>query len=69
MAKDKAKDSSKEVRKLPKMECCESKSKCGRCPLRMLKEGTLPAGYTVKKRKLVRVDGKKVTKKKLAEVA
>ena len=35
----------------------------------MLKEGTLPAGYTVKKRKLVRVDGKKVTKKKLAEVA
>ncbi|MQW75508.1 hypothetical protein GHK92_06455 [Nocardioides sp. dk4132] len=69
MAKGKAKDPSKEVRKLPKLECCESKSKCGRCPLRMLKEGTLPAGYTVKKRKLVRVDGKKVTKKKLAEVA
>ncbi|WP_166140561.1 hypothetical protein [Nocardioides ochotonae] len=68
MAKGKAKDPSK-VRKLPKMECCESKSKCGRCPLRMLKEGTLPPGYTVKKRKLVRVDGKKVTKKKLAEVA
>jgi hypothetical protein len=35
----------------------------------MLKEGTLPAGYTVKKRKLVTVDGKKVTKKKLAKVA
>lgn len=57
------------TRKLPKMECCESKTKCGRCPLRMLKEGTLPAGYTVKKRKLVRVDGKKVTKKKLAKAA
>jgi hypothetical protein len=35
----------------------------------MLKDGTLPAGYTVKKRKLVRVDGKKVTKKKLAKAA
>ena len=55
--------------KLPKTKCCVSKSKCGRCPLRMLKEGTLPAGYTVKKRKLVRVDGKKVTKKKLAKAA
>ncbi|CAI9405068.1 hypothetical protein [Nocardioides sp. T2.26MG-1] len=55
--------------KLPKMECCASKTKCGRCPLRMLKEGTLPAGYTVKKRKLVRVDGKSVTKKKLAKAA
>ena len=58
-----------QVRKLPKMECCVSKSKCGRCPLRMLKDGDLPAGYTVKKRKLVRVDGKKVTKKKLAKAA
>jgi len=57
------------VRKLPKTECCESRSKCGRCPLRMLKEGTLPEGYTVKKRKLVRVDGKKLTKKKLAKAA
>lgn len=57
------------VRKLPKLECCESKTKCGRCPLRMLKEGSLPEGYTVRKRKLVRVDGKKVTKKKLAKVA
>jgi hypothetical protein len=35
----------------------------------MLKEGTLPAGYTVKKRKLVTVEGKKVTKKKLAKAA
>lgn len=55
--------------KLPKTECCVSKKRCDRCPIRMLKEGTLPAGYTVKKRKLVREDGKKVTKKKLAEVA
>jgi len=58
-----------QVRKLPKLECCASKSACGRCPLRMLKDGTLPAGYTVKKRKLVRVDGKKVSKKKLAKAA
>ena len=57
------------VKKLPKTECCVSRSKCGRCPLRMLKEGTLPDGYTVRKRKLVRVDGKKVTKKKLAKAA
>lgn len=56
-------------RKLPKTECCVSSSKCSRCPLRMLKEGTLPSGYTVKKRKLVRVDGKKVTKKRLAKAA
>jgi hypothetical protein len=35
----------------------------------MLKEGTLPDGYTVKKRRLVRVDGKLVTKKKLAKTA
>ena len=49
------------VAKLPKKKCCESKSRCNRCPLRMLKEGTLPAGYTVKKRKLVKV--KKLKKK------
>lgn len=57
------------VVKLPKLECCESRKRCGRCPLRMLKEGTLPAGYTVKRRKLVRLDGKKVTKKKLTKAA
>ena len=57
------------VRKLPKTECCVSKKACDRCPLRMLKEGTLPAGYTVKKRKLVREDGKKVTKKRLKKAA
>ena len=65
----KKKDANAKVAKLPKLECCESKPKCGRCPLRMLKEGTLPSGYTVRKRKLVRVDGKKVTKKKLAKAA
>lgn len=57
------------TRKLPKTECCVSKKRCQRCPLRMLKEGTLPVGYTVHKRKLVRLDGKKVTKKKLAKAA
>jgi hypothetical protein len=56
-------------RKLPKTECCESKSRCSRCPLRMLKDGTLPAGYTVKKRKLVSLDGSKVTKKRLKAAA
>jgi hypothetical protein len=43
---------------MPKSKCCVSKDKCKRCPLRMLKEGTLPAGYTVKKRKLVKVKTK-----------
>jgi len=57
------------VRKLPKTECCVSRKKCDRCPLRMLKEGSLPYGYTVKRRKLVRVDGKKVTKKRLKKAA
>ena len=57
------------TRKLPKVECCASKKRCGRCPIRMLKDGTLPDGYTVKKRKLVRVDGKKVKKKQLVKAA
>ena len=57
------------VAKLPKTTCCASRKKCARCPLRMLKEGTLPPGYTVKRRELVRLDGKKVTKKKLAKAA
>ncbi|WP_210440842.1 hypothetical protein [Nocardioides xinjiangensis] len=46
------------VAKLPKKKCCVSSTKCKRCPLRMLKEGTLPPGYTVKKRRLVKVDVK-----------
>ncbi len=54
----------------PKSECCVSKDRCKRCPIRMLKEGTLPAGYTVKKRKLVKIDKvDKLTKKKLAKAA
>jgi len=40
--------------KKPKSKCCLSKSRCGRCPIRMLKEGTLPEGFTVKKRRLVK---------------
>jgi hypothetical protein len=56
-------------RRVPKTKCCVSTSRCSRCPIRMLKEGTLPDGYAVKKRKLVRIDGKKVTKKKLAKAA
>lgn len=51
----------------PKSKCCVSKTRCERCPIRMLKEGTLPAGYTVRKRKLVKVDKK--TAKKLAKAA
>lgn len=50
----------------PKSECCASKPRCDRCPIRMLKEGRLPEGYTVKKRKLVKV-GKK--SKKLVQAA
>ncbi|MCX6406737.1 MAG: hypothetical protein NTV28_07450 [Propionibacteriales bacterium] len=42
--------------KLPKKKCCVSKTRCKRCPLRMLKEGTLPDGYGVKRRRLVRID-------------
>ena len=52
------------VAKLPKKKCCVSSSRCNRCPLRMLKEGTLPEGYTVKKRRLVKVDVAGATKKK-----
>ncbi len=51
----KLKASASTVAKLPKKKCCESTVRCQRCPLRMLKEGTLPEGYTVKKRKLVKV--------------
>lgn len=51
----------------PKSKCCVSKDRCNRCPLRMLKEGTLPDGYTVRKRKLVKVDNK--TAKKLQKAA
>lgn len=53
--------------KKPKSKCCVSKTRCKRCPIRMLKEGTLPPGYTVKKRKLVKLDKK--AQKKLAKAA
>jgi hypothetical protein len=53
--KDKrAKGKSDKVAKLPKKKCCVTAPKCNRCPLRMLKEGTLPEGYTVHRRKLVK---------------
>ena len=55
--------------KLPKTKCCVSSTRCDRCPIRMLKEGTLPAGYGVRKRKLVRVDGKKAKKVKQSDLA
>ncbi|MBA2639747.1 MAG: hypothetical protein H0U77_07100 [Nocardioidaceae bacterium] len=48
----------------PKKKCCTSKPRCKRCPIRLLAEGTLPPGYTVKKRRLV-----KAKKKKLALAA
>ena len=44
----------KKLGKKPKAKCCVSDQRCKRCPIRMLREGTLPQGYTVKKRKLVK---------------
>lgn len=68
MGKSKGKKS--KARLLPKTKCCESRKKCDRCPLRMMKEGTLPEGFTVKKRVLVKVkNGKKVSKKQLQKAA
>lgn len=40
--------------KLPKRKCCVDKPRCKRCPIRMLQEGRMPDGYTVKKRRLVK---------------
>lgn len=56
--------------RLPKTKCCVSTTRCDRCPIRMLKEGTLPAGYGVRKRKLVRLDadGKALKKGKAGKV-
>jgi hypothetical protein len=56
---------------MPKKKCCSDKPACKRCPLRMMKEGTLPDGYTVKKRRLVKIDGKgkKSSSKSRAKVA
>lgn len=57
--------------KLPKTKCCVSKSRCDRCPIRMLKEGDLPSGYGVHKRELVRLgpDGRPLDKKAAKQVA
>ena len=70
MGKGKSKAGSKvkgkKVKGLPKQKCCVSKDRCKRCPIRMLKEGTLPEGYTVRKRKLVKV---KKQKQKLPQAA
>lgn len=41
-----------------KTKCCVSKKRCSSCPIRLLKEGRLPAGYTVHKRKLVTLEQK-----------
>lgn len=49
----------------PKKKCCSDKPACKRCPLRMLREGTLPEGYTVKKRKLVKAKPKSKNKDKV----
>jgi hypothetical protein len=61
--------------KLPKTKCCVSRTRCDRCPIRMLKEGSLPSGYGVHKRELVRLGadgrikaGKKIKKAELAAV-
>jgi hypothetical protein len=59
VAKGKGKAKHGKVKRLPKQKCCVSKDRCKRCPIRMLKEGTLPEGYTVKKRKLVKVKKQK----------
>ena len=48
----------------PKKKCCVSRPRCERCPIRMLAEGTLPAGYAVKKRKLVKLKVKDAAKSK-----
>ena len=39
----------------PKSKCCLDRPRCRRCPIRMLKEGTLPECYTVHRRRLVRI--------------
>jgi len=62
------------VAKFPKTKCCVSRTRCNRCPLRMLKEGKLPEGYTVRKRKLVKVEASlaaasKASKKKSKTLA
>lgn len=40
---------------MPKKKCCGDKPRCTRCPLRMLAEGTMPPGLTVRHRRVVPV--------------
>jgi hypothetical protein len=39
----------------PKKKCCSDKPRCKNCPIRMLAEGRLPKGMTVKHRRLVKI--------------
>ena len=57
------------VRKLPKSGVLRLQEGVRPLPAADAQGGPLPSGYTVKKRKLVRVDGKKVTKKRLKKAA
>ena len=41
----------------PKKKCCGSKPRCRRCPIRLLADGALPPGYTVRRRRLVKLEG------------
>ena len=53
---------------VPKAKCCDDSPKCGRCPLRLLKEQRMPDGLTVRKRRVVSVTDPKhpLSKKELA---
>lgn len=51
--------------KLPKTKCCDSSPRCRRCPIRHLKDGTLPAGYTVVKGRLIKQEKGKRSKEKV----
>ncbi len=62
-ASKRAAKADRSVAKMPKKKCCVDTPRCNRCPIRMLKEGTLPPGYTVKKRQLVKVKAKVKVKK------
>jgi hypothetical protein len=48
----------------PKKKCCESQPRCARCPLRLLAEGRMPEGWTVKHRRVVKIDAGKAGKSK-----
>ena len=46
-----------------KEKCCVSKKRCSSCPIRLLKEGRLPDGYAVHKRRLVTAKTKDTPRK------